>query len=394
MKVTYALLVSSLSLACSPPAAGDGAAPVDADESTRDALAAFGPNAAGKVKLGALIFNDKSLSEPPGQACASCHDPARAFADPRGTATSEGAVAGRFGARNAPSVAYASFTPALSPSGEETGYAGGLFLDGRAPTLQDQATSPLFNPLEMNNRDAAAVRAKLEKASYAAKFRAAYGAASLDDPDAAVAAMADAVAAFETSGIKGRFTSKFDAYLAGDAELTGQELRGLALFEDPKTGPCANGAPPCGCAQCHVDRPGPDGSPPLFTDFGYDNIGVPKNVDNPFYALPPDLNPGGPDFVDNGLGVFVHNPRQFGAFKAPSLRNVALTAPYGHNGYFVDLKSVVHFYNTRDVRGEWPPPEQGATTNTAGLGNLGLTDQEEDDLVAFLSTLTDGYCPF
>jgi cytochrome c peroxidase len=129
----------------------------------------------------------------------------------------------------------------------------------------------------------------------------------------------------------------------------------------------------------------------MFTDFGYDNIGVPRNTANPFYSLPPSLNPGGPNFVDNGLGAVVHNPRQFAHFKAPSLRNVALTAPYAHNGYFADLKSIVHFYNTRDVDGAWPAPEQPFNMNRTGLGNLGLTSQDEDDIVAFLGTLTDGF---
>jgi cytochrome c peroxidase len=346
-----------------------------------------------KASLGAKIFADTNLSEPAGQACATCHDPAHGFADPRPGTTSEGAIAGRFGVRNSPSMAYASFIPPLLPGGDETGYGGGMFWDGRVSTLQQQAVGPLLNPLEMNNPDKASIQRKLQAADYAAEFTAVFGDGALSDPDKALANLAEAIAAFETTGIPHRFTSKYDGLLAGKTTLTDAEQRGLTLFEDRKTGPCTppNDAPPCGCAQCHLDKPQANGSPPLFTDFGYDNIGIPRNTTNPFYQLPPNLNPGGANFIDNGLGSVVHNPRQFGHFKAPSLRNVALTAPYGHNGYFPDLKSIVHFYNTRDVRGEWPAPEQAFNMNLTGLGDLGLTSAEEDDIVAFLGTLTDGY---
>jgi cytochrome c peroxidase len=266
-----------------------------------------------------------------------------------------------------------------------------MFWDGRGASLKAQVLGPLMNPLEMNNPDKATLQKKLKKASYASQFTTLYGAKALDDVDTALDHLADAVAAYETTGIPNRFTSKYDAFLAGKASLTAAEQRGLTLFEDRKTGPCTAGQPPCGCAQCHLDKPGADGSPPLFTDFGYDNLGIPKNASNPFYSLPPALNPGGPDYIDNGLGAIVHNPRQFGHFKAPTLRNVALTAPYGHNGYFATLKSIVHFYNTRDLPGEWPAPEQSFNMNHDGLGDLGLTSDEEDDLVTFMGTLSDGY---
>ena len=115
----------------------------------------------------------------------------------------------------------------------------------------------------------------------------------------------------------------------------------------------------------------------------------PKNPNNPYYTLPSALNPSGASFVDNGLGGSIHNPRQFGKFKAPSLRNVALTAPYGHNGYFADLHAIVHFYNTRDVAGLWDSPEVSFGVNKVDMGNLGLSAQDESNLVAFMETLTD-----
>jgi cytochrome c peroxidase len=337
------------------------------------------------MAVGEQLFFDASLSEPAGQACATCHDPTHAFADSRGTATSEGAVAGRFGGRNAPSIVYASFVQPLHAAGDETGYTGGLFWDGRARTLEDQAGGPLLNPLEMNNADRAAVVQKIETSAYANDFRAVFGDTIFNDTDQAFSAAMHAIAEYERTGIAGRFSSKYDAFLAGKATLSDAETRGLAIFEDTKRG---------NCASCHLDKPSADGTAPLFTDFGYDNLGIPKNESNPFYALPATLNPDGAAYVDNGLGGSAHNPRQFGKFKAPSLRNVALTAPYGHNGYFADLRSIVRFYNDRDVPSAgWSASEVDAGKNTTDMGNLGLSDADIDDLVAFLLTLTDGFVP-
>lgn len=331
-----------------------------------------------KADLGRRIFNDSTLSVPAGQSCASCHNPARAFTD--GRATSPGAVAGRAGFRNTPSINYASFITGLSAAGDETGYAGGLFLDGRAATLEDQAKGPLLNPLEMNNPDKASVINKIRQGSYATLFRQVFGSAVFNNTDTAFDKLAEAVATYERTGISNRFTSKYDAFLAGKVTLSAAEQRGLALFEDPAKG---------NCAVCHISRPAA-GKAPLFSDFGYDNVGVPRSATSAFYQLPAPLNPDGPAFIDHGLSASIHNPRQDGKFRAPSLRNVAVTAPYMHNGYFADLRSVVQFYNTRDVA-TWPAPEVSFHVNTATMGNLHLTNQEVDDLVTFMGTLTDGY---
>jgi cytochrome c peroxidase len=153
------------------------------------------------------------------------------------------------------------------------------------------------------------------------------------------------------------------------------------LFEDEDKG---------NCAACHPSQPSDDGTPPLFTDFTYDNLGVPKNPENPFYYLPKFLNPSGVDFVDLGLGGTLNKPSENGKFKVPSLRNIAKTSPYIHNGLFKNLRQVVAFYNTRDV-GPWPQPEVRMNVNHDELGNLGLSEQEIDDIVAFMHTLTDGY---
>jgi cytochrome c peroxidase len=358
-----------------------------------------------KINLGRQLFHDTSLSTPAGQGCVTCHDSTHAFSDPRLGAdgkvspTSLGATSGLFGSRNSPSITYASFIPPLAAAGDEAGYAGGLFWDGRATTLEDQASGPVLNPVEMGNPDAATLMAKVKVAPYAGLFKALFGSDAFSDPAQALAFMTQAIATYERLGIPARFTSKYDAYLAGQAQLTATEARGLALFEDARSGggtsnclTLPSGATLCGCAQCHLSRPADDGTPPLFTDFGYDNLGIPRNPNNKFYTNPAANNPDGARYVDHGLSASNHNPRQDGKFKAPTLRNIALTAPYGHNGYFPDLASIVHFYNTRDVvSAGWPAAEVSFAINSAQLGNLGLSAQDEADLVAFMNTLTDGY---
>jgi cytochrome c peroxidase len=339
-----------------------------------------------QVALGQQIFFDADLSEPPGQSCATCHAPLAGFADPRPGPASEGAVPRMFGPRSAPSIAYAAFIPPLSATGDDTGYGGGLFWDGRARTLEQQARGPLLNPIEMNNPDVATVAAKISSAPYAGDFQAVFGQDVFLDAGVAFANALSAIAAFERLGITGRFTSKYDAYLAGNAQLTDSEARGLALFNSDRSGTGG------GCAQCHLNVIQADGGSPLFTDFGYDNIGIPKNLANPFYALPPPFNPAGTDYLDNGLGGSIRNPLQFGRFKAPTLRNIALTAPYGHNGYFADLRSIIAFYSTRDVPDAgWDAPEVTANLNDTNLGDLGFSDQDIADLTAYLNTLTDGW---
>ena len=144
------------------------------------------------------------------------------------------------------------------------------------------------------------------------------------------------------------------------------------------------------CEACHPNTVLPDGSPPLFTDFSYDNLGAPKNPENPYYTLPTDLNPEGYDYVDLGVGVTVSDPGENGKFRVPTLRNVTITQPYLHNGVFKTLFQVISFYNSRDVA-PWPEPEVAENVNSDELGDLGLTNQEMEDIVAFLTTLTDGW---
>lgn len=350
-----------------------------------------------KEKVGKSLFFDTTLSEPAGQACAACHAGNVGWTGPdasinRAGAVYEGAVPGRFGNRKPPAAAYAGYSPVLRLD-SAAGWIGGLFWDGRATgetlgdPLAEQAQGPFLNPLEQNNASAQVVVDKVAASRYAPLFKAVWGNDIFSDTKAAYDAIARSIAAFERSRQVSSFSSKYDAYLAGCAHFTGQEKRGMALFK-------AN------CSSCH--------KAPLFTDYSYDNLGVPKNPLNPFYG---ELtwNKLGANWVDYGLGGYlegagydasVYTP-ELGKFKVPTLRNVDkrpyanFVKAYGHNGYFKSLKEIVHFYNTRDVPGAgwkgvpWPTPEYAATVNTTEIGDLGLTRGEELAIVAFLKTLTD-----
>ena len=339
-------------------------------------------NLTDKEKLGKLLFFETSLSTPEGQDCSNCHKPERAFADPEtGLPVSRGAIDGRYGNRNDMPAAYALFVPPLHYDTVQDVWVGGLFWDGRANSLEEQAMGPPLNPLEMANPDTSTILEKLKALEYAIMFTEIYGPDALNDGPIAFAYMADAIAAYERTAEFSPFDSKYDHFLRGEAELTEQEMRGFGLFVSELKG---------NCAACHPNTPTLDGTPPLFTDFTYDNLGVPKNPENPFYTLPPELNPDGFDFVDLGLGITVNDPAENGKFRVPTLRNIALTPPYLHNGVFKTLFEVVAFYNTRDVA-PWPPPEVAENVNSEEMGDLGLTNQEMEDIVAFLLTLTDGY---
>jgi cytochrome c peroxidase len=347
-----------------------------------------------REELGAAMFVDPGLSNPEGQACADCHSASQAFRDPESSrTTSLGIVPGRFGSRNAPSAAYASYIPALHQDARGR-WVGGLFWDGRAGTLEDQAGVPLLNPLEMNNPDRGSVVAAVKRASYAAGFRAVFGAHALDDVDTGFRHITEALGAYERSQDLAPFSSRYDHYLAGELELTAAERRGLAIFEDPARGNCAG---------CHPSRPSADGTPPLFTDHAYANLGIPRYDNSRFYLQAPKYNPEGQRFIDHGLMTTVKDPAEDGKFRTPTLRNVTSTPPYGHNGYFQNLEYMLDFLNTRDVgsrdvgtctrttgraRCGWPGPEVPATIDHT-IGNLGLSDQDLKDLIAFLATLSD-----
>jgi len=343
---------------------------------------ATGDGTVTAVTLGRKIFFDENLSSNANQSCASCHSPISGFADPRVLKTSpvsEGSVSGAFGNRNAPTSAYASFSPdfrlttTAQTSEDPSKYEGGQFYDGRSLDLIEQAKAPFLNPVEMNNTDEADVVNKVQNSSYADDVRTVYGETAFDNINTAYTNIATALAAFEGSSEMNPFTSKFDAFMNDPVNnpLSDSERRGFNLFKDP------NGAK---CANCHtLDVSG--NTPSLFTNFKYYNIGVPANPDNPNNAQ------------DLGLGAVTLETDQEGKFKVPTLRNIELTPPYMHNGVHATLEDVVRHYDlfgdgnifadvNRNIASELNP---GAETS------MGLTPVNYIDLVAFMKTLTDGY---
>jgi cytochrome c peroxidase len=225
------------------------------------------------------------------------------------------------------------------------------------------------------------VVASVEASAYADLFARVYGEGVFTNVEAAYDDIADAIAAYEATADVNRFTSKYDFVAQGKATFTEAEARGQEVFTTSGK-----------CVTCHAIDPLADGTPPLFTTFGYANVGAPKNPALPFYDLPADYNPDGKDFVDRGLGAVLGKPEQDGKHKIPTLRNIDRTAPYMHNGVFRTLDEVVRFLSTRDTDPSWGAPEV-AENVTSTVGKLGLTEAEISDLVAFLRTLSDGYVP-
>lgn len=359
------------------------------------------PQVAEVEKLGAAIFHDARLSRPQGQSCASCHSEQSAFRDPRPGSVSPGAAPGRFGDRNAPSLLYAMFVPelALRPGDNGEDYSGGLFWDGRANSLSAQVASPIANPLEMNSSKSNVVNDVCSSLIYGADFRRLYGAeacptdyaqwVSFDQIERSFNFVADAIAGFERSRALAPFSSKFDKVQAGFAQFNPQEALGFHVFKDSQRG---------NCAACHTLDIPEGAAGPLFTDFSYDNLGIPGN---------PKLRAIGHAIADQGLFTTTKRAEDRGRFRTSTLRNIAQTAPYGHNGYFETLEQVVDFYSTRDLKprckedllsareaaaqGCWPRPEVEEGENMDELGKINLSPEETQALLAFLRTLTDGY---
>lgn len=334
-------------------------------------------------QLGKLLYFDVNLSTPKGQACASCHAPETGFAgDATHVIVYEGVVPNKYGNRQSPAAAYASYSPDFSKTADGN-YIGGQFWDGRAKDLVEQAKGPFLNPVEMHNPNKQAVITSIRNSHYANLFEKVTGInlkdLSSNNINLAYDKTAKAIAAYESSSEVNKFTSKYDAYLAGRINLTPEEHLGMDVFNDK-------------CAQCHTSS----GEKPVFTDYTYDNLGTPKNPANPFYYMPKPINPDGVNFVDYGLGGSLKSQsiagweNELGKMKVPTLRNVAVSSPYLHNGVFTTLNEVVHFYNTRDIQ-EWPAPEVAQNVNYDEIGNLGLNQTEEKAIVSFLETLTDGY---
>ena len=382
-------------------------------------------------ELGDEIFEDENLSINNNQSCASCHDDAWGSTGPDsfindGGAVYEGSISGVFGDRKPPETDYATLSPVLHLDGDT--WTGGNFWDGRATgeklgwASADQAQGPFLNPKEQALPDNACVVYRVSVSGYAFLYEEVFGdniftiafpadtdtlcadgdPVPLSEDDRAKVEteydnIAIAIAEYEAGPQERSFSSKYDASLKGMYQLTKQERRGFALFQGKG-----------GCKACHTGT----GQLAAFTDFTYDNLGVPSNPDNP--ALLED-----PTFRDPGLGGFLRSrgepddvwQAELGKMKVPTLRNVGQkptpesVKAYAHNGYFKSLKGIVHFYNTRDVKPEcpnplttmedaiahdcWPAPEVAENVNRDELGDLGLTDEEENAIVAFMEALSD-----
>ena len=355
------------------------------------AVAAEGTAADGPptlAELGRILFHDPRLSRSGTQSCATCHDPEHAFTDPRpgqaGLAVSLGHDGADHGVRNTPTLSYAALTPrfALDANGR---YRGGQFWDGRAADLEEQAGQPMLNPVEMGMPDKAAVVDALRAhPAYGPWFDALFGAGTLADVERGFAAAAVALATYQRTDEFAPFDSKYDRFLSGEATLTAQEQFGRYVFVT------------WNCRLCHMQRKQNISPQETFTSFEYHNIGVPANP--AVLAAARRL-----DYVDQGLLEHpgIDDPTQGGRFRVPTLRNIAVTAPYMHNGVFTDLRTTVVFYNKyTSAHPRWTiNPELGEPWGDAEVADnlslyelrsgLSLDDARIDALVAFMETLTD-----
>ncbi|MFZ6746250.1 cytochrome-c peroxidase [Undibacterium sp. JH2W] len=356
------------------------------------------------AQVGEKIFKDVSLSASGKMSCATCHDADNAHAPKNDLAVQLGGPNLDVpGTRAVPSLRYLELNPAFFFAADGTP-TGGFTRDGKANTLAQQAETPFLAAHEMANKDRADVVAKLQRASYVNEFKTAFGATVFDNADTAFERILFSLQQYQKEDSDFHpYDSKYDQFLAGRAKLSDAELRGLALFNNPVKG---------NCAACHASSKGANGAPPLFTDFTFDNLGVPRNTDIPATADPAYFDFGlcGPDRTD-----LATRSDLCGAFKVPTLRNVATRKVFFHNGKFKSLRDAVNFYVRRDTNPEeWFP--LGADGNVIKFNDLpalyvsnvnvkevpynrqrgmaaALSSDEVDDVVKFLATLNDGYKP-
>lgn len=354
------------------------------------------------ARIGEKAFVDPLLSASGRQSCASCHAPETGHAAANALAVQlGGANLDQPGLRNSQTLRYLTRNTPFGFDAEGTP-TGGFFWDGRADALAQQAAGPLLGAREMANPDKASVVAKMAQTAWVSDFKAVFGENILQNVDLAFDKLTLALAQYQIEeALFHGFTSKYDAYLRGETTLTVQEARGLALFNASDKG---------NCASCHTSSKGTDGSYPLFTDFTYDNLGLPRNM-----AIPANADAGHFDLGLCGRQDLLNRQDLCGAFKVPSLRNVALRKTYFHNSAFTNLKDALTFYVQRDTNPEkWYPRLSDGTVDKFNdlpfslRGNVNtteapynrtvgdapaLSDAEVDDVIVFLQTLTDGWHP-
>lgn len=368
--------------------------------------------AAALADLGRKMFFDPALSGSGKVSCASCHDPAFAYGPPNGMPVQvAGRNRNRWGIRAVPSLTYLQVIPQFTEhfyDGEENGDdsidngpTGGLTWDGRVDRGRDQVRIPLFSSYEMANTNEQSVVHAAQTASYSAQLRKLSG--DTTDLHRVFATILEAFEAWEEDYREFYpYNSKYDAWLRGKSKLSDAELRGLKLFTDVSKG---------NCARCHIATRGANGTPPQFTDYGFVALGVPRNKAIPANSNPAwyDLGLCGPERTD-----LRQTDRYCGCFITPTLRNVATRRAFFHNGVFHTLKEAVAFYAQRDTNPErWyptnhdgdvvkfddlPPKYRDNVERNAPFGRKrgdapALSDQEIDDIVGFLGTLTDGFHP-
>jgi len=352
------------------------------------------------VALGKKIFLDERLSEPPGTSCASCHDPARAFSGGHGSriGVPSGSRPGHFARRSTPSVLYLRYVPKFHYFEDDEAPApeprGGFFWDGRSDSLAELVRQPLFNPDEMNAGTPRRLADEILRGPYAAEFRGALGRSS--EPEAVLRGVGVALEAYLKSDEMTPSSSKYDAYVRGQATLTAQEVRGLEIFKDRRRGACS------GCHRLAETSTNPAES--MFTDYGYDAVALPRNRE-----LPGNRNAASFD-----LGLCERrdaktpssDEKWCSSFRTPSLRNVAVRDELGHNGVYKKLRDAVAFYALRAVAPDriYPPGQTFDDVPPKYRGNVNIyapvynrregapppmSDDEIDAVVAFLGTLTD-----
>ncbi|WP_152060357.1 cytochrome-c peroxidase [Aliarcobacter butzleri] len=340
-----------------------------------------------KEDLGRILFFDVNLSKNRTQSCATCHNPNAGFVDDRDNGVKKMASLGddgkSLGDRQAPTASYAKFSPTFHFDEKAKKYVGGQFWDGREATLEGQAGGPPLNPVEMGMSDKKAVVDRLKENSlYVDSFKKIFGADIFKNDDKAYEAMTIAIASFERTDEFSPFDSKYDRYLKGEYDLTPLEDLGKSIFFSNNNNSCAN---------CHVLK-GEDKEGETFTNYQYHNIGTPAN--NELRAK------NGVKVIDEGLlsNSNVSDVAQKRKHKVPTLRNVAVTGPYMHNGVFKDLKTVVEFYdkyNNKDrnidpeTNKPWDEPEVKDNISLQELKANKLTDRKVEALVAFMKLLTD-----
>jgi cytochrome c peroxidase len=367
------------------------------------------PTAAAMTDVGRALFFDVALSASGKVACATCHDPKRAFGPPNDSPVQRAGGDGRrFGVRAVPSLRYTQTLPPFTEhylddeedDGIDQGPAGGRTWDGRSQSAHEQARLPLFSTFEMANSSADAIVAQVQRAPYAPQFRDTFGQHVFDDKALAFKAVLMALEIFQQNPAEFYpYSSKYDAWLRHETSLSNGELRGLALFNDPAKG---------NCARCHPSGMR-QGAFPQFTDFGYAAVGAPRNM-----AIPVNANR---HYYDLGLcgplrTDLADRKEYCGMFRTPSLRNVAARPVLFHNGVFHRLEDAIRFYAERDTAPQkwYPRGAEGVTLKYDDLpvqyqGNVdiqapfdrhpgdqpALSEADIKDIVVFLSTLTDGY---